>query len=285
MAMKKVYTMVPFCSINISDCAIKKCYTCDAAKDTKLHPMMVDDDCAIPINCGIDATDIMVGQYFHAWVEYDKPIDPKKIRIICGKGLHYEKFEIANNGTRVECVINSDINSLGNRNITIAYNSIARVFNVNIRKGYPMIIKTNISSPSIKVGERLVVGYVLNRPLETGDTDPSIIYDTEMFDIIDTPKRSAINDCVYAFVLQAKSREGNTSIMLQYPERPAITMAVEIYKDPDIEFATKEDIDGLFPELSDNPEEKPPIDPEPPLGDDVIYATEEDINALFPELA
>lgn len=284
MPMKKVYTMVPFCSINVSECAIKKCFTCDAAKDIKLHPMMVDGDTPVPINCGIDSQDIMVGEYFNLWVEYDKPIDTKKVRIICGRGLTYETFELSNRGTRVECAVKADINAIGNRNITISYNSVTRVFNVNIRKGYPMIIKTNISSPSIKVGEKLVVGYVLNRPLEAGDTDPTIVYDTEMFELIDTPKRSPINDCVYVFTLQAKSRDGDTSILLQYPERPEISISVNIYRDPDVEFATKEDIDGLFPELSDKPEEIPPIDPEPPLGDDVIYATEEDINSLFPEL-
>lgn len=294
MQMKKVYTMIPFCSLGDSECAVRHCYSCDAAKEVKPHPMMVGNDCPVPINCGIDKTDVDAGEDINVWVEYDLPIDPKKVKLICGKGLTFGSMEITNKGTRVEYVIKSGLNALGNRNITVAYNSVARVFNINVRKGYPRIVDTRVSSSSIKVGEKIVVGYVLGRPLEPGDKDPEIMFDTEMFIMTDTPKRSAINDVVYAFTLQSCSREGETKVSISYPGSGGIH-TINIYRDPDMEFATEEDIDGLFPELDDEPDipepdvpeipdiPDPPV-PTPPEEDDRVYATESDIDALFPEL-
>lgn len=285
MRFKKTYTMIPKCSLGLvtSNGCGHPCSKCDAATQSDIKVVQVPDDQPVIVSAYLNKEIVYTEDTIVATVEFDKPINRDKMLIECSYGVITTDVQNNyNDNKRFNIIFTTTADSLGKKNICIGYQGINRYFHINIIKPLPKIMEVDLSPMSVKHGENITVTINMNRELEVNEPYPQLIIDTNAFDLITDIKPLAITKAALRCVIQAKGEPGVYKVVAQYPGQGIVENTITIEKADSIEWATKEDIDGLFPELDPDGGVIVPDPDQPPLL--VEWADEEDIDALFPEL-
>lgn len=285
MRFKKTYTMIPKCSLGLvtSNGCGHPCSKCDAATKSDIKVLQVPDDQPVIVSAFLDKEIIYTEDTVIATVEFDKPINKDEMLIECSYGIVTTAVQNNyNDNKRFNIIFSTTGDSLGKKNICIGYKGINRYFHVNIIKPLPKIMEVDLSPASLLHGGNVIITINMNRELEVNEPYPTLIIDTNAFDIIEEMKPLAITRAALRCVIQAKGEPGVYTVIAQYPGQEAITNKITIEEEDRVEWATKEDIDGLFPELDPDGGVIVPDPDQPPIL--VEWADEEDIDALFPEL-
>lgn len=303
--MKKVYTQIPICSLGQTPSGIKDCAVCEYGTKYEIRPINVAESFPIPVSATIDKTTVYAGDPVTITIEFDNYVDLDDISTKLSAGLDIESIEKITNKI-IQVTVNTDVDNLGNKNIGIIYEYIARYFNINVIESYPKILEIKCSPERIRQGENTIVKIILNRELKHNEEFPSIIINTEAFEIIEEFETMNIAPTVIRGVLSAKLIGGDFEVGAKFPDSTIVTTPLIIESPERIIWATEEDIDGLFPEISEEdntpeiPEDSPivssvkarpmmfsaqrAVTPKEENNDGTVWATEEDIDGLFPEL-
>lgn len=285
MEFKKTYTMVPKCSLGLfssSGCG-HPCSQCDASTQSEVIVTQVPHNQPVIVSAHLNKEQFYSGEVIVATVEFDRPVDRNKILIECSYGIITTSINNEyGDDMRFTILLNVGQDALGKKNICIGYKGVNRYFHISVIKPLPKIMEVELSPMSVSHGENVVVTIKINRELERDEPFPQLVIDNSAFDLIEDLKPLAITKAAIRGVVQAKGEPGVYRVLAQYPGQPQVVSSITIEKPDEIEWATKEDIDALFPELNDDGGVIVPDPDLPPLV--VEWATEEDIDALFPEL-
>lgn len=250
MAYKRVLTMVPECSINETKYCVKDCLICELAKIDKVIDIIVPTDTPIPIQASIDKDKMFVYEQATVTITYDKPISQSLLNVKVSDGLRVVNTTIINGNTAKVIISGDDSGIVGLRRISVQYANVTRIFSLTILESYPIIKDFRVSDESVRLGDTIRVDINLNRKLKYNEPLPKIKYDNTIFELIqDLTVSNTVPTNLY-MLLQVKIERGVTTISTGFESFNEHKILISITDDEMI-FATKEDIDYLFPELDD----------------------------------
>lgn len=250
MAYKRVLTMVPECSIVETQHCTKECLICELAKIDKVVEILVPSDTPIPIQASIDKDKIFVYDQATITVTYDKPVSQDLLSVKVSGGLRVVSTNIVNGNTVKVVVSGDDSGIVGLRRISIQYANITRIFSLTILESYPIIKGFHASDTSAKLGDTIRLDINLNRALKFNEPMPKVKYDSNVFELIQDLTVSKTVPTNLYLLLQVKVERSVTTISTGFESFNEHKILISITDDEMI-FATKEDIDYLFPELND----------------------------------
>lgn len=250
MAYKRVLTMVPECSIGETQYCVKDCSICELAKIDKVVEILVPDDTPIPIQASIDKDKIFAYNQATVTITYDRPISQELLSVKVSGGLKVVSTNIINDNT-VEAIISGDDSGIvGLRRVSVQYANITRIFSLTALESFPIIKDFYASNTSLKLGDTIRLDINLNRALKFNEPMPKVDYDSNAFELIQELTISKTMPTILYMLLQAKVGRSKTTISTGFEPNNEHKILISI-TDDEMVFATKEDIDYLFPELND----------------------------------
>lgn len=250
MAYKRVLTMVPECSIGETQYCVKDCSICELAKIDKVVEILVPDDTPIPIQASINEEKIFAYDQATVTITYDRPISQDLLSVKVSGGLKVVSTNIIN-GNTVEAIISGDDSGIiGLRRISVQYANITRILSLTVLESFPIIKDFYASNTKLKLGDTIRLDINLNRALKFNEPLPKVDYDTNAFELIQDLTVSKTVPTNLYMLLQAKVGRSKTTISTGFEPIHEHKILISI-TDDEMVFATKEDIDYLFPELND----------------------------------
>ena len=282
MNLKKTFTMVPGCSLGETFHCNKMCSCCDKATEIKYGIVQAPENIPIPISFSIDKDSLYSGEHTFIRITYDKPIDINIIKVVLGKGLNLVESRYDKDRCNIVVEIIATEEFFGLVNATVSYKGITRLFQVKVALSLPKVIDISLKPDRVRIGEPVLVNIILNRTLRHGEPTPEVILEEDEVSLTQPLSVNALSKEVYNCTITPIIETGYSNIQVKFDDQIIGSAMLTIYEDEELNWASKEDIDALFPELNDDGGVIVPDPDLPPLI--VDWATEEDIDALFPEL-
>lgn len=282
MNLKKTYTMVPECSLGETFNCNKNCSCCDKATKIKYGIVQVPENIPIPLTATIDNDFLYSGEHTHIRISYDKPIDIKRLKVTVGPGLKVEEIRYDKDTLHAVVKISGTEERVGLVNAAVTYAGITRLFQVKVAIAPPEILEVALKPARVRIGEPVLVNIILNRVLRYDESAPTLTLEEDKVSLTQPIKINGIAKEVYNCTITPIIEVGFAKIGVKFENGNTKYVTLEVYEDEELLWATKEDIDALFPELDNDGGVIVPDPDQPPLV--VEWADEEDIDALFPEL-
>lgn len=287
MNYKKTHTQLPKCGLtNVNACGVKNCNSCDSATEVTTRIVQVPTDQPVIIDMRTDKEMYELGEMFVVTVVFDKPVNKFQLVAAMTAGISIYDIE-SEKPVDTTFKFTFIATSLGNKNISIGYKGINRIINIKAIDTQLRIRNMCAEPTTVEAGDNVMITVILSRALKPGETVPDLMVDTAGFDIISELTMLPLIENSYRATLQAKSEVGTYNIQSYYEHHSDEVFSVSVtIDDPEnVEYATEEDIDTLFPELHPV---TPPTEENKRVraveDEEDEYATEEDIDSLFPEL-
>lgn len=282
MNLKKTFTMVPECSLGESFRCNKICDCCDKATKIKYGIVQVPDNIPIPISFSIDKDSLYSGEHTYIRITYDKIIEIEKLKVVLGQGLKLIDTKYDRDRCNIVVEIEATEEHFGLVNATVSYKGISRLFQIKVALSLPKVVDISLKPESVRIGEPVLVNIILNRVLRPGEPTPEVKLEENEVSLTQPLKINGLSKEVYNCTITPIIETGYSKVEVIFDGKVIGSALLTIYEDEEFAWATKEDIDALFPELDDDGGVIVPDPDQPPLI--VEWADEEDIDALFPEL-
>lgn len=272
MTYRQVFTVIPECSLGYTDqYCTKDCKHCDKAKFTKLITVPYPSDMAYFTSVTIDKNKMSLGDIAKVTIKMDKPIDTKYLAIT-GTFLKVSNITVIDPHTVTAIVTSDGSGNTGDTNVIVTYANIVRSLKLTLVAGELKVLSFKASDDDIHEFANVRIDMILNRPLMSGEDFPVLTFDLEAFEVVTQIKANSIAPSNLFAVLQSKDKLGLHTVRAKFKDDPSKVYETYVtVSSQELDYATKEDIDALFPEVENHD-----------IGS--IWATRADIDSLFYEL-
>lgn len=272
MTYRQVFTVIPECSLGYTDqYCTKDCKSCDKAKFTKLITVPYPSDMAYFTSVAIDKNVISLGEVARVTIKMDKPIDINYLAIT-GTFLKVSNITVIDPHTVTAIVTSDGSGNTGDTNVIVTYSNIVRSLKLRLVAGQLKVLSFKASDDDISEFSNVRLDMMLSRPLLPSEDLPVIEYDKEAFELASDITANSIAPSNLFLVLQSRDKLGLHTISAVFKDDPSKVYETYVtVSSQEIDYATKEDIDALFPEVENHD-----------IGS--IWATRADIDSLFYEL-
>lgn len=250
MSFRKVYTVIPKCSIGQTQYCTQDCTRCDKASFDNIIQITIPDDTAYFVSVSADKDKMRIDEIVSVNVVMDRPIDPTLLEVYTTNGLKVVDQAIYDQNTAKIQLTGDGSGKTGIMNIVVKYAGITRIVRVTLVETFARIIDFKTSSNSIQLGNTIRLDISLNRPLRNDEELPVVKYENMAFELLQDVSISKTNPLNLFMLLQAKVENGVYSITAHFggDKEPYPEVCVTV-SPQEIVYATDEDIDFLFPEL------------------------------------
>lgn len=272
MTYRRVFTVIPECSLGYTDqYCTKDCKSCDKANFSKLITVPYPSDMAYFTSVTIDKNKMSLGDTAKVTIKMDKPIDINYLAIT-GTFLKVSNITVINPHTVTANVTSDGSGNTGDTNVIVTYSNIVRSLKLTLVAGELKVLSFKASDDDINEFSNVRLDLILSRPLLPTEDIPIIEYDKEAFELASDITANSIAPANLFMILQSRDKLGFYTMKAKFKDDPSKVYETYVtVSSQELDYATKEDIDALFPEVENHD-----------IGS--IWATRADIDSLFYEL-